>query len=327
MPSAIEPMLPVEIADPFDSPEHIFELMWGGLRTLAFVSDGQVRLRAQNGRDLTPYFPELLCIPDRLDAHEAILDGEIVATDSEGHPSFDLLRQRLHTMATAVGPDREQIAQLPVQFRLKKVTGALSYQAFDLLWLDGRSLEDRPLWQRKNRLHEHIAAGAEFAPVDFVDHEGIAFYAAVIDRRLEGVVARHKNSAYARGRRSREWLEVRALKSGDFVIGGYTIGGSRGSFAQLLLGAYSQGRFEYVGSVSGGLSDKEAKALVELLEPCLVGQPEFFDPPPLQRLLFWTRPEVVCHVRFSEWSPDGHLRFPIFSSLRPDLSPVHCVVP
>ena len=329
MPSSIAPMMAADTPDPFDSPDHIFELMWGGVRAMAYVSDGVVRLRAVNGRDLTPYFPELLCIPDRLNAREAILDGEIVATNGEGHPDFDLLRAPLHMMATAVGPDREQVPQLPVQFRLKKVTGSLSFQAFDLLWLDGRSLEDRPLWQRKNRLHDHLMAGAEFAPVDFVDHEGIAFYAAVIDRRLEGVVAKHKQSTYTRGRTSREWLEVRAQQSGDFVIGGYAIGGShrRGEpFSQLLLGAYTQGRFEYVGAVSGGMSDREARELVELLEPLHVGESPFFDPPPLPRLMYWTRPEMVCHVRYSEWSPDGHLRFPIFSALRPDLAAAGCVI-
>lgn len=329
MPSSIRPMLAVEAAEPFDSPEHIFELMWGGVRCTVHICDGIVRVRARNGRDLTLYFPELLCISDRLNAREAILDGEIIAVDSEGHPAFDLLRQRLHTMATAVGPDREQLPQLPVQFRLKKIGGTLSFVAFDILWLDGRSLEDRPLWQRKNRLHDVVTAGAEFAPVDFVDNEGVAFFDAVIDRRLEGVVAKQKNSLYARGRRSANWLEVRAFQSGDFVIGGYAIGGTHRKgepFSQMLIGAYTQGRFEYVGAVSGGLTDKEAHDLVGLLEPLHTAESPFFDTPSLPRLIYWTRPEMVCRVRFSEWAPDNHLRFPIFSALRPDLDAVDCVL-
>jgi len=329
MPASIAPMLATSAFEPFDSPEHIFELMWGGVRAMAHVSDGVVRLRAQNGRDLTPYFPELLCIPDRLKAREAILDGEIVAADAEGHPAFDLLRPRLHMMATAVGPDREQVPQLPVQFRLKKIAGALTFVAFDILWLDGRSLVDRPLWQRKNRLHEVVTAGAEFAPVDFVDHEGVAFFDAVIERRLEGCVAKHKNSTYTPGRRSKSWIEVRALQSGDFVIGGYAIGGTHRKgepFSQILLGATTQERLEYVGSVSGGLSDAEARGIVEMLQGLHAPEPPFFDTPQLARLIYWTRPEMVCHVRFSEWSRDGHLRFPIFSALRPDLSAADCVI-
>lgn len=327
MPASVAPMLASDAAEAFDSPEHIFELMWGGVRATAYVSDGLVRLRGQNGHDLTPYFPELQLIPERINGREAILDGEIIAVDSEGHPAFDALRPRLQTMATAIAPGAEQKPHLPVEFRLKPITG-LSYQAFDMVWLDGRSLEDRPLWQRKNRLHGTVTPGPEFAPVDFVDNEGVAFFEAVIERRLEGVVAKQKNSVYMPGRRSKSWLQVRALQSFDAVIGGYAIGGSHRKgepFGQLLLGAYSQGRLEYIGSVMGGLTDREARDLVELLQPLHASEPAFFDPPPLQRLIYWTEPEMVCRVRFSEWSPDGHLRFPIFSALRPDLSAEQCV--
>jgi DNA ligase D-like protein (predicted ligase) len=329
MPGAIRPMLATEAGEPFDSPDYVFELMWGGLRAMAHVRDGAVHLRARNGRDLTPYFPELLCIPDRLRAREAILDGEIVGIDAQGHPAFDMLRPRLQLMADAVGPDREQVPDLPVQLKLKRLTGQLSFQAFDLLWLDGRSLIDRPLWQRKNRLHDIISAGAEFAAVDFVDDEGIAFYDAVLQRRLEGIVAKQKTSLYTPGRRSKSWLEIRALQSGDFVVGGYTIGGARRRgepFSQLLLGGYADGRFEFVGAVSGGLSDAEAKALIARMEPLLVEASPFFDTPQIPRLIYWTRPELVCHVRFSEWTREGQLRFPIFSALRPDIDARDCVI-
>ena len=329
MPEAIRAMLAMDAPEPFDSPDYIFELMWGGLRAIAYVRDSVVHLRARNGRDLTPYFPELTCIPDRLKAGDAILDGEIVATDGEGHPAFDMLRKRLQLMADAVGPDREQIADLPVQLKLKKVAGQITFQAFDLLWLDGRSLTDRPLWQRKNRLHEVIKPGAEFAAIDFVDDEGVAFFEAVVQRRLEGIMAKLKTSPYTPGRRSKSWLEIRALQSGDFVVGGYTIGGARRKgepFSQLLLGAYAEDRFEYVGAVSGGLTDTEAKALIAHLEPLAVGESPFHDTPQIPRLIYWTRPELVCHVRFSEWTREGHLRFPIFSALRPDLDAAECVV-
>ena len=328
MPSAIAPMLATQAPEPFDSPEHIFELLWSGVRATAHIEHGEVRLRARNGRDLTPYFPEMLCLPERVRARDAILDGEIVAIDGEGHPAFEMLRPRMQMMAGAVGPDREQIAELPVQFKLKKFPGQLSYQAFDLLWLDGRSLVDRPLWQRKNRLHDTVRPGAEFAAIDFVDDEGIAFFDAVQQRRLEGIVAKQKASTYVAGARSKSWQEIRALQSGDFVVGGYAFGGARRKgepFGQLLLGAYTDGRFEYVGSVSGGVTDAEAKGLIAQLEPMHCTDSPFDDPPPVARFIYWTRPETVCHVRFSEWSRDGHLRFPIFSSLRPDLAPQECL--
>jgi bifunctional non-homologous end joining protein LigD len=258
-----------------------------------------------------------------LGAREAILDGEIIVVDGQGHPDFDALRPRLHAMSM---PDGEPPVELT---KPRKITGQVCYQAFDMLWLDGKPLTEKTLWQRKNRLHEAIRPSAEFAAVDFVDDEGVAFFDAVVERRLEGIVAKKKVSTYAEGQRSRDWLEVRALHSGDFVVGGYTFGGTlrKGDpFNQLLLGGYADGRFEYVGAVTGGMTDVEAKQLVALLEQQVIDQPAFVDPPPLARLVYWTEPAIVCHVRFSEWSPDGHLRFPIFSALRPDLNPEHCVI-
>jgi bifunctional non-homologous end joining protein LigD len=323
MPASIAPMLAEDAPEPFDSRDHIFELMWGGLRAMAYVRDGVVRLRGRNGIDMTPYFPELSLIPGMLNGYEAILDGEIVVVDAEGHPSFDALRPRLHAMSMPEG-------EPPVEFtKPRRVGGQLCYQAFDLLWLDGRSLTEKALWQRKNRLHDVLRPSPEFAAVDFVDDEGVAFFEAVLQRRLEGIVAKKKNSEYLPGKRTRDWLEVRALQSGDFVVGGFTFGGSRRKgepFSQLLLGGYAEGRFEYVGAVSGGMSDIEAKQLVSLLEPLVRATPAFDDPPPVSRLVYWTEPRVVCHVRFSEWARDGHLRFPIFSALRPDLDAELCVI-
>jgi ATP-dependent DNA ligase len=327
MPASIAPMRASEAPEPFDSPDFIFELMWGGVRAIAHISDGAVRLRGSNGVDLTPYFPELADLPDRVRAREAILDGEIVATNAEGHPVFDLLRPRLALMAAeALGHNGPS---LPVEFRVKKIAGTLTYVATDLLWRDGQPLMEKALWQRKNRLHEIAIPGPEFAPVDFVDQEGIAFFDAVIDRKLEGVVAKKKASTYTPGKRSKDWLGIRALHSGDFVIGGYAIGGTHRKaepFSQLLLGAFDQGRFEYVGSAPAGIPDKEARELVELLQTLHCEEPAFFDPPPLSRLIYWVRPEMACRVRFSEWAPDGHLRFPIFSALRPDLAAAECVL-
>ena len=329
MPDAIRPMLATEARESFDSPDYIFEAKWGGVRAMAHIREDTLRLRASNGRDLAPYLPELLSIPDRAKAREAIVDGEVVGVDGEGRPSFDLLRPRLHLMADEVEAPSDGEPGPPVQLKIKRVAGRIAFQAFDLLWLDGRSLIDEPLWYRKSRLHDIIAPGPEFAAVDFVDDEGVAFFDAMAERRMEGVVAKQKQSPYVPGLRSRTWLDVRALQSGDFVVGGYTIGGARRKgepFSQLLLGGYADGRFEFVGAVSGGLRDAEARELVAHLEPLHIDEPPFFDTPQIPRLIYWTRPEVVCHIRFSEWTREGHLRFPIFSALRPDLSPEDCVV-
>jgi DNA ligase D-like protein (predicted ligase) len=321
MPERIGHMFAVRAREPFDSKDHIFELMWGGMRAMAYVRDGVLRLRGTNGIDLTPHFPELTGIPAMLEAREAIVDGEIIVLDAQGQPAFDALRPRLHAIASATPP--------PDFAKPRRVPGQLCFQAFDLLWLDGRLMVDRPLWQRKNRLHNILRPGAEFVAVDFVDDEGVAFYEAVLQKKLEGVVAKEKASAYTPGKRSNAWREVRALQSGDFVVGGYTFGGAsrRGeAFNQVLLGAYDDGRFEYVGAVSGGMDDAEARQLTALLEPLAVPRPPFIDPPPISRLVYWTEPAVVCRVRFSEWSREGYLRFPIFSALRPDIAAEDCVL-
>jgi ATP-dependent DNA ligase len=163
--------------------------------------------------------------------------------------------------------------------------------------------------------------------VDFVNDEGIAFFDAVVQRKLEGIIAKEKASTYLSGTRSKAWRAIRALQSGDFAIGGYAFGAARRRgepFGQLLLGAYEQGRFEYVGAVSGGFSDAEARQLMARLEPLVSDEPPFSDPPRIAKLIYWTRPQLVCRVRFSEWSRDGYLRFPIFNSLRPDMDTEHC---
>jgi len=322
MPMSIAPMLAREAPEPFDSRDHIFELMWGGVRAIAFVRDSAVRLAGSNGINMTAHFPELAGIADRLNCYEAILDGEIVAVDAQGHPHFDALRPRLLAMALPEG-------EPPIEFaRPRSVAGQISYQAFDLLWLNRHAQTSKALWQRKNKLHDIVRPSPEFAAVDFVDDEGIAFFDAVLERKLEGIVARRKFSEYTPGVRSRDWLEVRAQESGEFVVGGYTFGGTRRKgepFDQLLLGAYSDGALEYVGAVSGGLTDAEARQVVSVLEPHVVDAPAFADPPPVARLVYWTAPRIVCRVRFSEWSRDGHLRFPIFSALRPDIEAASCV--
>ena len=328
MPDRIAPMIASSAAEPFDSPDHIFELMWGGVRAEARIRDANVALLGRNGLDLTPSFPELRNIPDQFGAHEALVDGEIVALDGEGQPSFDLLRDRLAPLVN-FGASAEVSGQVPAPAKQKRGAGQIMYQAFDVLYLDGRSLVDRPLWQRKNRLHDALKPIPSFGAVDFVPDEGIAFFDAVLERKLDGIVAKQKASTYTPGRRSKSWLEIRALQSGDFVVGGYTFGGARRKgepFSQLLLGAYDGGRFDYVGAVSGGLGDDEARRLIECLEPLLADGPSFADPPPVTRLVYWTRPELVCRVRFSEWSRDGYLRFPIFNALRPDLNAQECVL-
>lgn len=305
-------MLATPIAEPFDSPEYIYELLWGGIRALAFVEAGAVRFQGRDGRDLTPLFPELARFARQVRAGSALFDGEIVAWDGAGSPCFELFRPRLWSLLA----QRQALPSLNV-----------SYQAFDLLYQDGRPLLRQPLLLRKEALHGVLAPGAAGQAVDFIEGEGAAFFQAVLERRLEGLVAKHRAGQYVPGQRSASWLEVRAVQAGDFVIGGYTFGGGRRRkepFASLLLGSFLEGAFRYVGAVSGGLTDAEAQDLLAALTPLHVRGCPFERPPAVSRFLYWCRPQLVCRVRFSEWSRQGLLRFPVLVSVRPDLSPEGC---
>jgi DNA ligase D-like protein (predicted ligase) len=314
MPAALRPMLPAVAPEPFDSPDHLFELKWGGVRSLAFVRGGRLRLQGSNLRDITALFPELAELPSQLHASEALLDGEIVALGPQGYPDFDVLRSRLNSYA---------LEGLP-----KPRSGAtISYQAFDLLFLNGRPLLNRPLRERRAVLQGALDAGQTARPCDFIENDGIAFFEAAVQHKLEGIVAKEKDSPYFPGKRSSAWLEIRSLQAGEFVIGGYTFGGGRrrDAFHGLLLGAYRRGQLRYAGQATGGYSEREARWLADLLSKLHTSQPPFADPPAIQRLIFWVRPQVVCQVRFSHWSPQGRLRFPVFMALRPDLAPEDCI--
>lgn len=306
-------MLASPVAEPFDSPEYIFELLWGGIRALAFIDEGRLRLQGRDGADLTALFPELAGLPSQVRADRAVLDGEIVAWDAEGEPRFELFRPRLWSL------QREPASRPPA--------ANISYQAFDLLYRDGRSLMRKPLLTRKSELRQVLAPGAAGGPVDFIESDGTAFFQVVLERRLEGLVAKHRFGQYMPGRRSGTWLEMRAIPAGDFVVAGYTFGGGRRRrepFASLLLGSYVDRELRYAGAAIGGLTDREAQQLLEVLVPLHVRDCPFERPPAVSRFLYWCRPRLVCRVRFSEWSRQGLLRFPVIVSLRPDLSPEAC---
>ena len=310
---ALRPMLPTVRDEPFDSPDHIFEVKWGGVRAIAVIDDGSVRLHGSSLRDLTPLYPELATLPDRLKASSAVVDGEIIAWGTAELPDFELLRPRL------LRPDEPARKPRP---------SPVIYQLFDLLELDGQPLLTRPLFERRNLLHERLRPTEAVQAAGFVAENGVAFFDAVVAHKLEGMIAKDKYSHYLPGERSPAWQEVRAIQSDDFVIGGYTFGGGlrrKDLIASLLLGAYREGRLEFAGEVSLGCSDREMRQLGELLTPLHSDQCPFTETPSVGRLLYWCRPELACHVRYSQWGPDGLLRFPVFVAPRPDVAPAECL--
>ena len=247
-------MLPVLHDEPFDSPDHIFEIKWGGVRAIAEIDGRDIRLHGQNLRDLTPLYPELSAVAGSISAHHAVVDGEIVAWGEENVPAFDALRPRLFRPDEPITRSRR---------------APLMFQMFDMLELNGRWLLHYPLFERRNLLHERLQPNRVAAAADFVREDGIAFFEAVVTHKLEGIIAKDKLSQYLPGQRSPAWQEIRAIQSDNFVIGGYTFGGGRKKdlLSSLLIGAYRGNRLDFVGEVNVGCSDREMRQLLDLVTP------------------------------------------------------------
>ena len=295
-------MQPVQASEPFSADDYLFEVKWGGLRCLLFADDGRVRLQNRALEDITEAAPELGKAARQV-TPASVFDGELVATDEDGRPDRRLLEQRLR--------GRVAPAQAP-----------LSYLAFDALFLNGRSQLRQPLRRRKARLKRSVQAGNHLFVPDHIQREGVELYQACLERGLEGVVAKHLASTYVPGQRSPFWLTIDAVMGGDFVVLGSTPGTP---FTALLVGAYEDGRLLPCGSLTGGFDDEERDELAAALKRLHQAGCPLTPPPHLTAPVDWVRPELVVRVRYSEWAPDGTLRFPIFDGVRHDTHPAECV--
>ncbi len=303
-PDEVRPMQAASAQAPFSSPEYIFEVKWDGLRCLLFRDpQKRVHLLDRGLNDLTALVPEVTAAAARVPAG-SVIDGEIVATDQDGRPDYHRLRQRLAGGAAM----REQI---PV-----------AYLAFDALYLEEKPVLRMPVIRRRSRLQKAVEPGGHIFVPDHIDEDGVELFEACLDRGLEGVVAKHKQSVYVPGQRSPFWLKVKAVKSDDFAVVGWT--GER-PFDGLLLGYHEDGRLLPCGTVGGGWDDETERAIRERLRELATERSSLEPPPVMMRPVHWVRPELVVSVRYSEWSPDGTLRFPIFNGLRPEVHPAEAV--
>jgi bifunctional non-homologous end joining protein LigD len=317
IPIVIHPMLATPVAKAFDGPEWVFEIKWDGYRAVAFIEDGRVRLVSRTQNDLTAQFPELGSLPQFVKAQSAILDGEIVALDEEGRPSFSLMQQR-----TGFRPGKPR---LPGREGV-----AIVYYAFDLLYLDGFDLRRVALEQRKQLLQERIVPGTV---VHFSDHyaeKGRDLFEAAKQRGLEGIVAKKRNGSYEE-KRSRDWLKIKITQRQECVIGGYTDPeGSRNYFGALVLGLYDrQKRLIHVGQVGTGFDQKSLKEMFARMQPLATKQNPFYGEIAGLRKVHFVRPELVAEIKFAEWThetADGgmKLRAPVFMGLRADKSAAEC---
>jgi bifunctional non-homologous end joining protein LigD len=299
MPKTLEPMRASLVNAAFDDERWLFEVKWDGYRVLAFVDGGSTRLQTRTGHSANDRYPELAGLSRVLSLKQAILDGEVVALDAEGRPSFQLLQNR----------GREPV---PIQ-----------YMAFDLLYADGRLLLRVPLEDRKRLLQNVVRQTATFRVSEHIVGAGKSFFEAARKNQLEGIIAKLRDSPYQPGAQSHAWLKIKTVLQQDFVIGGFTAPrAGRKYFGALIVGVYDDGRLVYAGHVGGGFTDQTLKVVWEALQPLVQESCPFEGTPPRgNEKPTWVKPELVCEVRFSEWTRDGRLRQPVFLGLRDDVDP------
>lgn len=307
---AVEPMLPSAAERPFSDPSWLFEPKLDGYRVIATVRDGEVRLWSRRGLDATRDYP---CVVEALQglSGELVLDGEVVALDERGMPSFDLLKERLGQIKQA-------------RFGTPASRFPLVYYVFDLLYRDGLDLRGVPLERRKVLLVDALFPSEVVRPVDTIEGEGLIAFQAAANLGLEGLIAKHRRSVYEAGRRSPQWLKLKTVQTDEFVIGGYTAGkGHRAdSIGSLLLGQFDgDGKLRYVGHAGSGFDDKGVAAMRRRLDDLRSDGCPFAGEYLANAAPTWVRPELVAEVKFSEWTSDHKLRAPVFLRLRDDKSP------
>ena len=289
----------------------VYEVKWDGMRAIVRVEDGVVRLQSANGKDATVSFPELAGLGESLGVGSAVLDGEIVAFDDQGRPSFGRLQQRMH-----VGDRRAAAA------RSEAVPCTLAL--FDLLALDGRSLVGLP-WSERRRLLEELVEPGPHWQVPAVHRDGRALFDAATANDLEGIIAKRVDSTYQPGGRTREWVKVKVRRRQEFVVGGWAPGkGSRGGrIGGLLVGYHDEAGsppLRYAGRVGSGLRQAERALLEERFAGMVVDACPFDPPPPRLHAVdaVWVRPELVVEVEYAEWTTEGRLRHPTYAGRRTD---------
>src|SRR5215471_12752770 len=312
VPKVTQPMLATLSEKPFDSKEWLFELKLDGMRALVSKNGEEVDMWTRNGKTLAHRFPALAAAVSQLPVETAVLDGEIVALDKEGRAHFSLIQPRIHLSRAKDIAAADQ--QIPVYF-----------YAFDLLYINGYNLMKFPLIDRKSVLQKLVETNTGWIRfADHVEETGVQFFSAVAEHGLEGMVAKLKKSEYQQAR-SKYWLKIKTQQTDHFVVGGFTPPeGSRKYFGALLLGLYKNGDLIYVGRAGGGFDDRTLVEASKELRPLVTKKCPFKEVPVEVRKSSWVQPQLVCEVRFGEWTADKKLRAPVFQGFRDDIVPEQC---
>ncbi len=309
----VRPMLasPGALPPPEQEQRWAFEMKWDGVRAVVYLDRGDLRVLTRNDREVAATYPELAGLAHQLRDRRMIVDGEVVAFDEAGRPSFGELQARMHVRA----PGRALLDRVPVSLLM-----------FDLLHVDGTSLVGAPYDERRAALESLDLAGDRWAVPPAFDGQGAEALAASQAQGLEGVLAKRHDSVYLPGRRSPHWIKVKHVRMQEVVVGGWSPGAGRrqGGIGSLLLGVPDQdGRLVYAGHVGTGFSDRVLADLGTRLRAAERSTSPFADEVPRAHAkdAHWVTPRLVGEVTFSEWTRDGRMRHPSWRGLRPDKEP------
>jgi bifunctional non-homologous end joining protein LigD len=292
-----------------DGPEWTYELKLDGYRALLLKTRSRVELRSRNDKNLGRLYPEVIRAAGGLRADKLVLDGEIVALDPNGRPSFQALQRR--------GEDAGH---------------TIVYYAFDLLHLNGRDLSESALIQRRAQLAKSVVFNDTLRLSFDLPGTATEVVEAVRAARLEGVVAKRRNSTYQAGQRSADWIKFKLQKQQEFVVGGFRDNGADGVDA-LIVGYYEGKELHFAGKVRAGMVPHVRRQLFKKLAPLGISKCPFVNLPDPKKSRWgggvtademkdiqWLRPSVVVQVRFHEWTADARLRASSYLGLREDKS-------
>jgi len=311
MPEFVAPQLATLVREPPKGDEWFHELKFDGYRMLCHLHRGKARFWSRNGKDWTEKFPNLARALKAFPATTAILDGEVVVVDTAGRSSFQRLQQSMGRGGKAGAT-------------------AFVFEIFDLIYLDGYSLSQTPLRERKLVLEQLLASAKAKGPLRYSDHvegNGAQFFKQACEYGIEGIVSKLADSPYE-STRNRNWMKTKCIKRQEFVIAGYTPS-KKGfpGFGSLILGVYDKGKLVYSGRVGTGFSIKQRLELQKKLDRISQSSMPLAVKPkdPGLRDAHWAKPQLVAEVEFTEWTADGSIRHSSFQALREDKKPAEIV--
>ena len=304
----VEPMLARPADKPPDSADYLYEVKWDGLRALISLDEGEIRIHGRNGLDMTKQFPELLIPQQAFRATSGLFDGEIVCLEADGKPDFGNVIHRMQ-QKTEGGIERAK-AKHP----------AVCY-VFDCLYLDGRAIVNEPLTRRREWLADAIKRDTPYRVSEVVE-EGAAFFEAVKQMGLEGIMAKQRNSTYLPGKRSDSWLKIKTRQTVECAIIGYIWGkGDREkSFSALHIAQANNDELKYLEKVGTRFDEPSMKAVSAELQQFKTIKRPIKEKPLDDARSVWIEPKLICEVQFASLTKDGMLREPVFVRLRPDLN-------